>query len=103
MASRKDKKPKTAPPAAESDVVYPELIEPDEPLDVEPDPAELADEEAPADVALPPAEDEPEPAPAPARAAALEPASRSLQRIDPLTVYINQIRRYSLLSREEDH
>src|SRR5262245_14267002 len=34
---------------------------------------------------------------------ALEVTSRSLQRLDPLTIYINDIKRYPLLSREEEH
>jgi RNA polymerase sigma-32 factor len=34
---------------------------------------------------------------------ALEVVSRALQRIDPLTLYINDIKRYPLLSREDEH
>jgi RNA polymerase sigma-32 factor len=34
---------------------------------------------------------------------ALEPRGRSLARLDPLTVYINEIKRYPLLTREQEH
>jgi RNA polymerase sigma-32 factor len=73
--------------------------------DAEPTSAELVDEDAPADLA--PAEDgdDDEPLVAPERALAPLPraGSRSLSRLDPLTAYINDIRRYALLTREEEH
>src|SRR5205807_1615737 len=106
------KKPKPAAPS-DAEVVEGELVDPSDdgdPVDVEPDAAELADEDVPADDALPPvidagddddahsADDQaphalvPEPKP-----------SRSLARLDPLQLYIQDIRRYPLLSREEEH
>jgi RNA polymerase sigma-32 factor len=97
-------------PTAEPDdgeVVDGELVDGDEPIDVEPGPKELADEETPAEVALPPVvEDDDSGDSEPslvARDEALAPASRSLARLDPLTLYINDIRRYPLLTREEEH
>jgi RNA polymerase sigma-32 factor len=89
----------------------PEVIEApeEEELEVaEPDVAELIDVE-PAGAALP-AGDEEEAEGADAerrsrRAALLrpEPRARSLVRHDPLQAYISEIRRYPLLSREEEH
>jgi RNA polymerase sigma-32 factor len=74
----------------------------------EPSAAELVDEETPASLELPPAEDDEGAAAAdddePERRRALAPASsRSLARVDPLALYINDIRRYPLLSREDEH
>jgi RNA polymerase sigma-32 factor len=100
------KKPKAAPNDAE--VVDGELVDADDPVDVEPnepDAAELADEDAPSDDALPPVGDGDEDAPAD-DARALVPESRparSLARLDPLQLYIQDIRRYPLLSREDEH
>jgi RNA polymerase sigma-32 factor len=68
-----------------------------EATDAEPSAAELVDEPAASDLELPDDEGEP---------AALEPvskSSRSIARVDPLTAYINDIRRYPLLSREDEH
>ena len=103
------KKPKPAAPT-EAEVVEGELVDADEPVDVEPgepDTAELADEEVPADDALPPITDGDDEDEAPVGAAhALVPepkAARSLARLDPLQLYIQDIRRYPLLSREEEH
>jgi RNA polymerase sigma-32 factor len=79
-----------------------EAAETDSDTEAEPNAAELVDEDAPADVELPPdGGDDDEPVvldrPVPAK------SGRSLARLDPLTAYINDIRRYSLLSREEEH
>ena len=85
-----------------SEAVEPELDK------LEPDPAELSDVEPVADVPqlVDDAEEDPEAngdgARRPAVLAPL-PSSRSLARFDPLTLYINEIRRYPLLSREEEH
>ena len=100
------KKPKpTAPKDAE--VVDGELVDVDEPVDVEPDEpaeAELADESVPADDALAHISDDDE-SPAEDEHAIVpeRPAGRSLARLDPLQLYIQDIRRYPLLSREEEH
>ncbi|MGZ3426586.1 MAG: RNA polymerase factor sigma-32 [Polyangia bacterium] len=105
------KKPKPAAPS-DAEVVEGELVDADEPVDVEPDEpdtAELADEDVPADDALPPIVDEDEDAAPDEREAAhaLVPAlpkpSRSLARLDPLQLYIQDIRRFPLLSREDEH
>jgi RNA polymerase sigma-32 factor len=72
-----------------------------EPADAEPSAAELVDEPAPSDLVLPGDGDDGDDEPA-----ALEPvakSSRSIARVDPLTAYINDIRRYPLLSREDEH
>src|SRR5579859_1815772 len=65
----------------------------------EPAAAELVDEEAPADVELPGEGDDEEPLVTSGHA--IQPVSRSIARVDPLTAYINDIRRYGLLTREE--
>jgi RNA polymerase sigma-32 factor len=109
------KKPKPAAPS-DAEVVDGELVDPHDDggdsVDVEPDSAELADEDVPGDDALPPIvadDDSDEDAPADERelAHALVPAppkpSRSLARLDPLQLYIQDIRRYPLLSREDEH
>jgi RNA polymerase sigma-32 factor len=71
----------------------------------EPNAAELVDEDAPAsareELDLPAEGDEEEPLVAEDKA--LEPVSRSIARVDPLTAYINDIRRYGLLTREDEH
>ncbi len=102
------KKPKAAPPR-DAEVVDGELVEADEPVDVEPaepDSSELTDEEVPADVTLPAVEDEEAPE-EPEGTTALVPAEpsggRSLARLDPLQLYIQDIRKYPLLSREDEH
>ncbi|MCU1278419.1 MAG: putative polymerase, sigma 70 family subunit [bacterium] len=106
------KKPKPAAPS-DAEVVDGELVDADDPVDVEPgepDTAELTDEEVPADDALPAvidaedddAHDDPREA-AHALVPALPKASRSLARLDPLQLYIQDIRRYPLLSREDEH
>ena len=93
--ARKKKKTK------EITVVEPEATEPEaEPEESEPaePPAEeLTEEATPGDGELPPADDE-EPEPL-----APVPTSRSLVRHDPLTAYVQEIRRYPLLTREEEH
>lgn len=103
------KKPKAPPsssqaPSKDPEVVDGELVDADDPVDVEPaepDARELADEEVPADVALPPADDdEPEDS---STALVPERAPRSLARLDPLQLYIQDIRKYPLLSREDEH
>ncbi|HEX6838984.1 MAG TPA: RNA polymerase factor sigma-32 [Polyangia bacterium] len=103
------KKPKPAAPS-EAEVVDGELVDADEPVDVEPaepDTAELADEEVPNDDALPAVSDGDDEEEAPVGAAhALVPepkAGHSLARLDPLQLYIQDIRRYPLLSRDEEH
>jgi RNA polymerase sigma-32 factor len=111
------KKPKTATPA---EVVHGELVEPtdadadaaadgDDGEPGEPEVAELGDEVAPADLSLPSigedADEEPT-EPGGGERAALVPAARagrSLARLDPLQIYIQDIRRYALLTREEEH
>ena len=105
--------PKKSKPAAPTDaeVVEGELVDADEPVDVEPgepDAAELADEEVPNDDALPPVivdgDSDDDDAPVePAHALVPEPKGRSLARLDPLQLYIQDIRRYPLLSREDEH
>src|SRR5262245_42512723 len=102
------KKPK-APAPKEAEVVDGELVDADEAGDVEPaepDTAELRDEEVPADVGVPSIEDEEAPE-EPDGTTALVPAEpspgRSLARLDPLQLYIQDIRRYPLLSREDEH
>jgi RNA polymerase sigma-32 factor len=101
------KKPKAPPPAQDPEVVDGEVIEADDPVDVEPaepDAAELADEEVPAEVALPSSEEDEEPADGASALVPAEPAEgRSLTRLDPLQLYIQDIRRYPLLSREDEH
>jgi RNA polymerase sigma-32 factor len=104
------RKPK-APHPSEPEVVEGELVEADEPVEVEPsepDAAELRDEDVPLDDTLPAAHDEGDdgddggehPAAALVRTA---PTGRTLARLDPLQLYIQDIRRYPLLSREEEH
>jgi RNA polymerase sigma-32 factor len=72
----------------------------------EPAPSELTDETAAA-LELPPVDDsegeEAFAAPLVAPERAVVPSRRSLTRVDPLQLYINEIRRYPLLSREEEH
>jgi RNA polymerase sigma-32 factor len=104
---------KRSKPAAPSDaeVVQGELVDADEPVDVEPDEpdaAELSDEEAPADEALPAIGDDDDDGAEPhgddTRALVPEPRTgRSLARLDPLQLYIQDIRRYPLMSREDEH
>jgi RNA polymerase sigma-32 factor len=105
------KKPKPRAPApTEQEIVDGELVDADEPVEVEPgEPdgdeeaqADVGDEEASADVALPPIDDDDGGDAATALVPA-EPRGRSLARIDPLQLYIQDIRRYPLLSREEEH
>jgi RNA polymerase sigma-32 factor len=97
--TRRDAPVETAVPLDEAEAADSDgHDEPGEVLDAEPSAAELVDEDAPVDLDLPVADDgEDEHAP-------LAPvAPRSLARLDPLTAYINDIRRYPLLSREEEH
>ena len=92
-------------PAEAPEVVEGELVDDAEPS--EPDPAEFDDAEPTvADATLPPVEaddsdDDGESLVVPERA--LEPTKRSLARVDPLQLYIDEIRRYPLLTREEEH
>src|SRR4051812_2827014 len=94
------RRPASEEPAAEGDDAV--EVEPNEP-----DAAELHEEEVPADVDIPAADDEDEGTGEPdARQALvpkLEPRSRSLARLDPMQLYIQDIRRYPLLSREDEH
>jgi RNA polymerase sigma-32 factor len=73
----------------------------------DPQPHDLADgdADAPTDAALPDSaeDDEPHGEPLVAPERALEPRGRSIARRDPLQIYIDQIRRYPLLSREQEH
>jgi RNA polymerase sigma-32 factor len=112
MPPRKPKAQAPSEPETPSEALDGELVEADEPVDVEPsepDGAELRDEEVPADVSLPAADDDDDGALADDTHAseALVPAEpttgRSLARLDPLQLYIQDIRRYPLLSREEEH
>ena len=105
------KKPKPAAPT-DAEVVDGELVDADDPVDVEPgepDATELADEDVPSDDALPAvidADDDEAPVDDAAAAHALVPepkSGRSLARLDPLQLYIQDIRRYPLLSREDEH
>jgi len=105
------KKPKPAAPT-DAEVVDGELVEADDAVDVEPgepDATELADEDVPSDDALPAvidADDDDAPIDDAAAAHALVPepkSGRSLARLDPLQLYIQDIRRYPLLSREDEH
>jgi RNA polymerase sigma-32 factor len=88
------------------EVVEGEVV--DEPADAEPDPGEF-DPAADTSVDLPVAEegdaeagdDDGESLVAPEKA--LQPVGRSLSRRDPLQLYIDEIRRYPLLSREQEH
>ena len=91
--ARKKKKTK------EIETVEPVEAEPEESEaePAEPPAEELAEEAAPADVDLPPADDEEPEVLAPV------PTQRSLVRHDPLTAYVQEIRRYPLLTREEEH
>jgi RNA polymerase sigma-32 factor len=110
--AKKPKPPAPTPPKeSEAELVQGELVDADDPVDVEPhepDPAELRDEEVPADGDLPPlevADDDDSGAHESHHGAALVPArpSRSLARLDPLQIYIQDIRRYPLLSRADEH
>src|SRR5262249_40262278 len=89
--ARKKKKTREIEPVVERED-EPEGSKPSEP------PAdELGDESAPTDLpAL--AEEEPE-----TEVLAPVPTERSLVRHDPLTAYVQEIRRYPLLSREDEH
>jgi RNA polymerase sigma-32 factor len=111
LARRMATKRSNPPPVDEAsadradEAVEGELVDPAEDLEREPDPAELSgDDPSPAALVELPAEDEadpPEPLVAPAEAIA--PRGRSLTRTDPLQTYINELRRYPLLTREEEH
>jgi RNA polymerase sigma-32 factor len=81
-------------PDLESDAAEGEIAEPTG--------AELVDEEPPAELDLP-AEGDDDETPAQDDDNIIEPKSRSIARVDPLTAYINDIRRYGLLSREDEH
>jgi RNA polymerase sigma-32 factor len=95
--SRKPPPEPTAAPAVEEPAEAPE----EQDLDgLEPADGEL-EKEAAADAGaeLPEAEEPPERE----EPRALRPLDRSLTRYDPLTQYMNEIRRYPLLTREEEH
>jgi RNA polymerase sigma-32 factor len=98
-----------APPPSDREVVDGELVDGDDAVDVggevepgEPEASELADEEASADDTLPAIDDVDDDA-ATALVPAAESPGRSLARLDPLQLYIQDIRRYPLLTREEEH
>jgi RNA polymerase sigma-32 factor len=97
----KGRKREPTPPAAagvdgpsESETEEPELEQ------LEPDSAELAGEPVDAAGELPESGGDDEDVPA---SRALAPVGRSLARADPLTQYMNEIRRYPLLTREQEH
>ncbi len=97
MAKRRKKDATVA--IAEPELVEGEIVESEEPAE-----AELAGELSHGDLSLPVEDELDVVPPIAADDKALVPTkSRSLQRLDPLTVYINDIRRYPLMSREEEH
>jgi len=98
------RKSKTASAAPDSEVVEAELVdaekEPENEDADEPDPVELVDGPA---LEFPVDGDGDEPAVV-IDPETITPAPRgSLARLDNLQIYINQIRRYALLTREEEH
>jgi len=114
--SRKPTPPVAAPavsPAPSEDeaieAVDGEVVDGDEVLDAEPNPAELGDEESPVSLDLPVLGDDDDHAggddeePLVAKERALAPTRSSLARRDPLQIYLDEARRYPLLSREEEH
>jgi RNA polymerase sigma-32 factor len=111
-------KRKAPPPAVVSARVPSEEADRDEGADVaepgddetlaEPAPEELAGEDGKTNLDVPEvddvvADDDGDGEPLVAVDKALAPRGRSLARMDPLQLYINEIRRYPLLSREEEH
>jgi len=102
------KKPKPAAPN-DAEVVEGELVDADDTGDVDVEPGEpaeteLADEAVPADDALDKISDDDEAPVDDAHGLVPEPRTgRSLARLDPLQLYIQDIRRYPLLSREDEH
>jgi RNA polymerase sigma-32 factor len=104
--ARKPKAPATAPAdeAVDGELVDGEASEDAEPgEDAEPDVAELGEEDAPTDLSLPALDDDEEVVPPRNALVPVERGSRSLARLDPLQLYIADIRRYALLTREEEH
>jgi RNA polymerase sigma-32 factor len=104
------RKPKSPAPQ-EQEVVEGELVDGDESAEAEgeaepgePDAGELAEADVPLDDSLPALDegedDKDDSSQALVRA---EPRSRSLARLDPLQLYIQDIRRYPLLNREDEH
>ncbi len=97
------RKSPTAEDAEAPEVVDGEVVDD---ADAEPDPAEL-DEKISADGDLPVLgptdDDEDDEALVPPDKAIAPVRSRSLSRRDPLQVYMDEIRRYPLLTREEEH
>jgi RNA polymerase sigma-32 factor len=116
---RKPKSPPAETPSQRDDAerddaegaLHGELVEADDVIDVEPgepDAAELSDEDVPADlpVITDDEEEDRDASPSSSIGGALVPAvpkPRSLARLDPLQLYIQDIRRYPLLTREEEH
>src|SRR5262245_40760561 len=93
------------PPAGKPEVVKAEVVDDEESpetedLDAEPDAKEL---DAPVDLGLPEDEAADEEEPLVAAKEALQPVGRSLAARDPLQRYIDEIRRYALLTREQEH
>src|SRR5262249_40959912 len=101
-------KPKAADAKVKTEVEGETEAAAEEPeLEAEPAPEELASpDETPADLDLPAVESETESADAGAGGESARlgvPVERSLVRHDPLTAYIQEIRRVPLLSREQEH
>jgi RNA polymerase sigma-32 factor len=103
------RKPKAPASAPADDAVDAELVDGDDPVEVEPsddaepDVAELGDEDSAVDVSLPVLDDDDEVIPPRNALVPVVRSSRSLARLDPLQLYIQDIRRYALLTREEEH
>jgi RNA polymerase sigma-32 factor len=89
--------------ADQADLAAPEDHESEDALAEEPGTAELADEETPAHLDLPTDEEPGDAEPMVSPAEALEPRGRAMVHVDPLSAYINDLRRYPLLSREDEH
>ena len=96
MARKKKKTRETE--AVETEAVETEVVEPEaeEQEPAEPPADELTDEAPPAEIEVAREDEE-------AETLAPVPAVRSLVRHDPLTAYMQEIRRYPLLTREEEH
>ena len=86
--------PRRRKPAPEKEAVDAEVVDPADEEPAGPDADELSEDDVPAD--LPVVGVEPEGAPEVAE-------EKGLARWDPLQLYINEIRKIPLLSREEEH
>lgn len=101
MSEKRKPEPPPAEPA-EVEALEGEIVDEDE-LDREPDAAELEADPAAGDVLDVPLDEEEDVEAPVAPGRALAPRRGSLARTDPLQLYIDEIRRYPLLSREEEH